>query len=74
MIKNFSNVPQAITNTQLVADMCNVNFQLDEMHLPKFPLPDDVDHYDYMKNMVFEGLRRRYKEQLSEIHMKRAEG
>ncbi|MDD3971511.1 MAG: DNA polymerase III subunit alpha [Clostridia bacterium] len=73
MIKNFSNVPQAITNTQRVADMCNVNFQLDEMHLPKFPLPDDVDHYDYMKNMVFEGLRRRYKEQLSEIHMKRAE-
>ena len=73
MAKNFSNVPEAVTNTQRIADMCNVNFQLDEMHLPKFPLPEEIDHYEFMKNMVFEGLRKRYKDRLSQEHIQRAE-
>ena len=73
MVRDFSNIPEAVTNTQRIADMCNVNFKLDEMHLPKFPLPENTDHYEYMKNIVFTGLRRRYKDQLTQTHIQRAE-
>ncbi|HHT94675.1 MAG TPA: DNA polymerase III subunit alpha [Clostridia bacterium] len=72
MMKEFSNVPEAITNTQKIADMCDVNFNLNEMHLPKFPLPEGIDHYEYMKDIVFEGLKRRYKDKLNEKHVERA--
>lgn len=73
MEQNFSNIPEAITNTQKIADMCNISFELDEMHLPKFPLPEDIDHYAYMHDLVFEGLKKRYKDKLSDQHIKRAE-
>lgn len=71
MLNDFSFVPEAVTNTQLVADMCNVNFQLDSMHLPIFPL-EDMDHFDYLKKLVYDGLRKRYKENLKPEHIERA--
>ena len=36
----FSYIPEAIENTQKIADRCNVEIEFGKLHLPKFELPD----------------------------------
>lgn len=71
MSELFNTLSQAIENTVKIADMCNVELEFGKYHLPEFRLPPDVDHFDYLKRLCFEGLRKRYKN-FSE-HLKRLE-
>ena len=36
----FPNCPDALENTQRIADLCNVEFQFGTYHLPEFKLPE----------------------------------
>lgn len=56
----FPNVPQAIENTAKIADMCNVEFDFDDMKLPHFEVPNGEDHYEYFRRHCYEGLYRHY--------------
>ena len=60
MVQLFSDFPEALENTQLVADMCNVELDFDQTHLPKYPTPDGVDADEYLTRLCEEGFRRRY--------------
>lgn len=57
----FSCCKEAIENTEKIADMCNVEFEFNKTKLPKYDLPEGVDSYEYLRNLCFEGLKRRYK-------------
>ena len=46
MLELFSYVPEAIENTQKIADMCNVEIEFGKLHLPEFALPDGYTDYD----------------------------
>ena len=61
MTELFKNLPQAISNTVKIADMCNVELEFGKYHLPEFKLPDEVDHFDYLKRLCFDGLKKRYE-------------
>ena len=37
----FSDYPQALDNTMEVADKCGLLLDFNQMHLPKFPIPED---------------------------------
>ena len=37
----FPNCPEAVDNTQKVADLCNVRFEFGKYHLPEFKLPEE---------------------------------
>ena len=52
----FSQVPEAVDNTQKIADMCNVEFEFGNTKLPHFEVPNNMDHFEYFKNQCFYGL------------------
>lgn len=52
--------PEAITNTKLVAERCNVELDLGRILIPKFPVPDGEDEKTYLDKLVFQGLAFRY--------------
>ncbi|MBQ7596240.1 MAG: DNA polymerase III subunit alpha, partial [Clostridia bacterium] len=58
----FSHIPQAIDNTQIIAGQCNVEFEFGETKLPNFDVPDNKDHFDYLKEKCLQGLGVRYGE------------
>ena len=60
MAQLFPEFPEALENTQLVADMCNVELDFDQTHLPKYPTPDGVNADEYLTKLCEEGFRRRY--------------
>ena len=37
----FANYPEAIDNTQKIADMCNVDFEFGVRKLPRFDVPNN---------------------------------
>lgn len=56
----FPNLSQAISNTQKIADMCNVEFEFGNTKLPHFEVPNGEDHFEYFKRQCYEGLYRHY--------------
>ena len=58
----FGDYPQALENTQRIADRCNVTFTFGQRKLPRFDVPDNEDHLEYFRRCCYEGLRRRYGE------------
>ncbi|MBR0348867.1 MAG: DNA polymerase III subunit alpha [Clostridia bacterium] len=62
MTELFSHVPQAIENTQKIADMCNFDFEFGNTKLPHFEVPDGKDHFEWFKEQCYEGMIRNYGE------------
>jgi len=64
MARLFAEVPESVTNTQLVADMCDLSipFPKGSERYPKYPLPPEVksDRADYLKELCLTGLKTRY--------------
>lgn len=64
MRKIFASVPEAIDNTQMVADACNVDFQFGQYHLPEFKAPDGKTNEEYLRELCYKGLEERYGKNL----------
>ncbi len=58
MAELFSELPEAIENTQKIADMCNVEFEFGNTKLPHFEVPNGMNHFEYFRNQCFFGLSR----------------
>ncbi len=57
----FPDLPEALSNTLLVADMCEVDPEPEGYHLPLFPIPPDFeDAGAYLRHLCLRGLQRRY--------------
>ncbi len=60
MAQLFPDFLSALENTQLVSDMCNVDLDFGQTHLPKYPTPNGQDADEYLAQLCEEGFRRRY--------------
>lgn len=60
MLELFKDTPEAISNTQLIADRCNFDFEFGNTKLPYFETPDNMNHFDYFKRLCLEGMKKRY--------------
>ncbi len=67
----FSHVPEAIENTQKIADMCNFDFEFGNTKLPHFEVPDGKDHFEWFKERCYEGMKRNYGENPPEEYYER---
>ena len=67
MTNLFANIPEAITNTQKIADMCNVEFEFGLLHLPDFTAPDGIDNITYFRELCEAGTIERYGEITDEL-------
>lgn len=50
----------AVTNTKAIADRCNVELDLGNILIPKFPVPKGQNEKTHLDNLVYEGLVWRY--------------
>lgn len=51
----FSDLPQAVENTQIIADKCNVEFEFGTMHLPIYATPAPYTAAAYLKKLCEDG-------------------
>ncbi|MCX6745767.1 MAG: DNA polymerase III subunit alpha [Candidatus Parcubacteria bacterium] len=66
MIKDFKDCPEAISNTEKIAEACNVDIEFGKNILPKFEVPGGMPAIEYLKKLCFEGLIFRYGGKLEE--------
>ena len=60
MAQLFPDFSTGLENTQLVSDMCNVELDFGQSHLPKYPTPNNMDADEYLAQLCEEGFRRLY--------------
>lgn len=74
LIEAFADVPEAISNTQKIADKCNVEIELGKTILPKFNLPEgETDYKSYLKKLTYEGIKYRFGDKPSKEVLDRTE-
>ena len=59
MREAFPNLPDAIQNTQKIAERCNVEFEFGKIKLPFFDTGGE-DHFEYFRRKCYEGLYKNY--------------
>ena len=56
----FGAYPDAVANTQRIADRCQMEFTFGKYHLPEFRLPPGVDSPTYLRQLCEKGFTERY--------------
>ena len=59
MAELFQDLPEAVSNTQKIAEMCDLDIDFTQLRLPQYTVPDGVTPFEYLSNICWEGLRRR---------------
>ncbi len=60
MNRLFRDYPQALRNTEILAQHCRFQFRLGKPVFPKLKLPDKETSYSYLWKRAFEGTQARY--------------
>lgn len=55
----FSDIPEAVENTEKIAQMCNFEFRFDKIYLPAFYPPENLTSKQYLEKLCREGLEKR---------------
>lgn len=63
----FPYAPEAIDNTVKIAEMCNIEFDFNTIHLPKYDVPEGYTPDTYLRELCFKGLEERYDNPSQEI-------
>jgi DNA polymerase-3 subunit alpha len=66
MSRLFSEVPEALSNTLLIAERCNVDLGFKGYHLPEFHVPDGTTPDSYLRKLCEEGLISRCGERAND--------
>jgi DNA polymerase III subunit alpha len=56
----FAEVPEALSNTLLIAERCNLDLRFKGYHLPKFEVPQGYTPESYLQELCESGLKRMY--------------
>ena len=59
MAEIYADMPQAISNTLMVADKCDLDIDFSKLRLPQYQVPEGTTPFEYLSNLCWEGLRRR---------------
>ena len=60
MAAAFAELPEAIPSTLEIAERCDATIELGKQLIPRYPTPDGRDEAEYLRELAFDGLRRRY--------------
>ena len=64
--------PQAVLNTKVIADRCDVELKLGGILIPTFTTPEGYTEKSYLHQMVFQGLSVRYGDLAAEDPLSRS--
>ena len=57
----FGHVPEALENTLKIAERCNVKFEFGKYRIPSFPVPDNKNPAEYLKELCYKGIVQKYE-------------
>ena len=69
MAHHFSDVPEALQNSQIIAERCHVSFTFGKLHLPAFPVQGSKTASELLEELTWKGYANRYGANIS--HMER---
>ncbi|MBI2042684.1 MAG: DNA polymerase III subunit alpha [Candidatus Nealsonbacteria bacterium] len=67
MQEEFKEYPEALANTQKIADACDFNFELGKTKLPYYQVPDGKATDDYLKELCYQRLENRFPSPPKEV-------
>ncbi len=56
----FKDIPEAISNTLVIADKCNVEFEFNKVRLPNFEVPKGYNQREYLESICQDNLASKY--------------
>lgn len=62
MLALFPEYPDAIENSNKIAEMCNVDFKFGSSILPNYEVPEGMTHFEYFQKLCYDGFVKRYGE------------
>jgi DNA polymerase-3 subunit alpha len=62
MAELFAETPEALTNTERIAELCNLGLEFGRLHLPEAELPPGKTADDWLRELSYQGLAARYPE------------
>ncbi len=71
MIEKFKDIPEAISNTVKIADMCDVQFPKSSDQSPQYPIPPNMTAGEFLKQKSFKELREKFDSELPLEYEKR---
>jgi DNA polymerase-3 subunit alpha len=66
----FPHLPEVLSNTLRVAEMCDLRIEFGRYHLPVFHVLEGYDAQSYLRHLCEEGLQQRYAVVTPEIHQR----
>ncbi|MGN1140958.1 MAG: DNA polymerase III subunit alpha [Oliverpabstia sp.] len=60
MLKLFPYIPEALENTQKIADRCHVDIEFGVTKLPRYDVPEGYTSWEYLNKLCYEGLEKKY--------------
>ena len=57
----FHYIPEAIENTEKIAERCNVEIEFGKYHLPEYPVPEGYTALSYLNKLCEDGFKLRYE-------------
>ncbi|HIP50324.1 MAG TPA: DNA polymerase III subunit alpha, partial [Candidatus Pacebacteria bacterium] len=60
MWENFGYIPEALENTQKIADKCDVTIEFGKTYLPAFDVPKGFTADSYLRKLCDDGIKYRY--------------
>lgn len=54
MLEKFSDIPEAVSNSGLIADMCNVEIPINQRYFANVPIPEGETYETYLKKITHE--------------------
>ena len=69
MARTFGQVaPEALKNTVEIAQKCNLELDFKRARLPDYKVPEGKTKETYLRQLVYEGLKKRYPEDDKTVH------
>ncbi|MCW1949013.1 MAG: DNA polymerase III subunit alpha, partial [Candidatus Shapirobacteria bacterium] len=73
MAEQFADFPDALENTQKIADKCNVEIELGKWYFPKFKLPEGKTAEEALHDSVYDAAKQHYGDDLNQEIIDRIE-
>jgi DNA polymerase III subunit alpha len=67
MEKAFAHIPEALENTKVIADRCDITIEFGKNRIPRFPVPKGKTEEAYLTELCEEGFKKRYPKSTKEL-------
>jgi len=69
----FKDVPDAVMNSKMIAEKCNLDFTFNEFKLPRFTVPEGEKVNTYLQKLAENGLSKKLKGNIPDNYSERLE-